>query len=191
MTTLYRITLILFLTIHISCEVSTKKEGTFVTGILVDSLKTNIRPYESSIRKDNNNYEIDSSVIIENKNLPTLISQLDTSHLKAYFKFQSSPKFIRNFLKQIYSEDFIIADTGQHFAAGCTRLGNEPFRQLQYLGFNSEFFIMTYKIGGWALMEYIVIIKFKGDLIVDFWTGDSSGGLNSKVKTLSFLNEQL
>jgi len=147
--------------------------------------------YVSSIIRNSKKYKIDTSVILKNKNLHRLISQIDTTKLSSSYKFANTPGSIKTFLKTISKNDFLIADTGQHFAAGCTRFGNEPFRQLTYSGFNNNFFLMTYKIGGWGLMEQIIIIKYKDEHIVDFWVGGSDSQLNTKEKILAYLKRQI
>jgi hypothetical protein len=114
---------------------------------------------------------------------------LDNSTLLESKRFTEIPQFIRNFLIQREGSRFLIADIVQDFAAGCSRSENEPTRQATFIGFNDNYFLMSYKKGSIGLMGKIVILKFKKNRIIDFWSGNGNLDLDTKLKITNFLKE--
>jgi hypothetical protein len=142
-----------------------------------------------SITTTKTQYLINDTIILTNQNLQHLIDGIENSTLVSLNRFKEVPEFIRNFLMQRNDGDFLIADVNQPFAAGCTREENEPGRQVTYMAINNEYFIMSYKIGGIALMGKILILQFRENHMIDFWNGNGFWGLDSKEKIIAYLKE--
>jgi hypothetical protein len=147
--------------------------------------------YTSSIKKSGTRIMVDTNIILSNRNLKTLLANLDTAKLIEHKKANEIPSFIKTFLRKHSDDKFLIANSDETFAAGCSRFENEPFRQVQYLGFNDNYLLLTYKIGGWALFGHTIIIKFDKEEIIDFWTGGGNLNLTTKEKILEFLKTNM
>ncbi len=66
-----------------------------------------------------------------------------------------------------------------------------PARQLIYFGLDKDIALMTYFTGGIGKSEHIIIIKFEGNKIIDFWCGVIPMDLTSKEKLLNFLKANI
>ena len=110
------------------------------------------------------------------------------------------PDFIKIFLDSLSSGNFSIANPNENFKAGCTSLTirnekgniisldeNLPNRQLIYFGLGKDIALMTYYTGGIGKSEHILILKYKGKSIIDFWCGNVLVDLKTKDEVLKFL----
>jgi hypothetical protein len=158
-------------------------------------------------------YKIDTNTIITNRNLPPLIEELEKNSLTEFETTKKIPLFIKTFVGSLI-DTFFIADPGEPWRSGCTppfeidyenpkkyydkrtkRISYSysfkdkeyPIRQLVYFGLGKDIALMTYYTGGIGMIGRILIFKFKGTEITDFWCGNESKSVNNKKEILLYL----
>lgn len=145
----------------------------------------------SSISQDKDNYYIDSSVILNNKNLPELIIELESEKLITKNDKNKIPKFISNFLKSTVDE-FSIANPDEKWNASDIVIDKKiPRRKLIYFGEGKNMVLMTYNVGGIGKSTKILIFKFNKEKIEDFWSGTVLVDLKNKEEIIKYINQNI
>jgi len=158
------------------------------TNIIVEEkAKKEIKKTSKSIIFSENEYQIDTNVILQNLNLDTLLSELKSSELNEIKKVDQIPNSIKTFLDNITKESFSIANPGQEWQVGCVLTEGLPSRQLIYFGSNSELALMAYYTGGVGKSEHILIFKLNENIITDLWCGNILTDLKSKSEIETYL----
>ena len=203
MTITTKILLGLFITTFCACSNSTTQQN---RSELADNYVSNISLVEGK-------FIIDSSAILNNNNLRSLIEDLEKTDLAEKKTIAEIPSFIKSFLDSI-TDNFSIANPYEDWQVGCVRISEQiekkvydkktgdtlieitfdnsqqlPSRQLIYLGLGKDIALMTYYTGGWAKSEHIIIIKFDNNNIVDFWCGNITPDVTNKAEILKYLND--
>ena len=75
-----------------------------------------------AIINNNGSYELDTSMILTNQNLNSLILELEKENLESKQVFQEAPKIVRSLLDSL-TGDFDIANPGEDWQVGCVRMG--------------------------------------------------------------------
>jgi len=133
-------------------------------------------------------FPIDSAKNFHHQGLSSLIDSLEPAQVKTLNKRKYIPKIIRQTLN-CWTNKFDIANANKSYQTTDvihSRLKPLPLRQITYLGVGSRYFILTYKKGGFAASDHILIFRYEKKKIVDAWIG-SNVRLNSKDEILYFL----
>ena len=206
MTTTLKILLGLFITTFWACIDSTTHQDTSVLD------KKQVDNYVSNISLVNGKFTIDTSAILHNNNLQSFIKDLEKADLSEKKTYTEIPTFIKLFLDSL-TNNFSIANPDGDWQSGCVIMGKQiykkvydkktgdtlseitfdnsqplPARQLIYLGVGNDIALMTYYTGGIGKSEHIIIIKFEGNKIVDFWCGNILNDGTNKAEILKYLN---
>ncbi|MES2616855.1 MAG: hypothetical protein V4613_03195 [Bacteroidota bacterium] len=158
----------------------------------------------TSVSIVNGKYKIDKDIIEGSKNLPRMLNELDTNFLEKKWKVEDIPTFIISFMDSL-TGPFVLANTGEPYTKGCiveTGYKNDsngksvkynlPSRQLAFLGIGNDMAIITYCQGGIASSEYILIFKFKGNTITDFWaTNINSDDIKTQAQIMRLLKSKI
>ena len=143
--------------------------------------------YKPGILLQNGKYELDTTVILSNQNLPFLIKELEKEELIQQDRYENTPKVVRNLLNKLTGK-FDIANPGKKWQVGCVHMGKPlPSRQLVYLGVSEELLLMTYYTGGIGKAANTMIIKYKKGTIIDFWKGHAPYNTDNKDEIISYL----
>ncbi|MEY4876571.1 MAG: hypothetical protein RL708_1720 [Bacteroidota bacterium] len=126
--------------------------------------------FSQTIRIVGKNYLIDSSVIFQNKNLKTFSDDISRAHFGSFETKRKIPRYILRFLKKVTGSNFKIANPNQNWQWGCINTGL-PKRQLRQIWNSDSLCIITYFTGGKGIAHRILIFKFNGKKITDFWCG--------------------
>jgi hypothetical protein len=133
-------------------------------------------------------FSIDSVKIQRNENLQAFIDALQVTEFKTANKKKLIPKFIKRTLN-CWTNDFDIANPGRRYQVTDVHIWTIkglPRRQLTYLGLSDQNIVMTYKKGGFAKGNNILLFKFVNKKITDFWAGGNAD-VDSKEEVLYFL----
>jgi hypothetical protein len=179
MTTAMRIIIGLILTTFWACGDSTTQKDNQETENQIDNSV-------SSITFIDGHYQIDTTTILTNKNLPPLIDILKKADLAEKKTVSEIPVFIKSFLDNL-TDTFSIANPGEDWQVGCIIDEPLPSRQLIYLGVGSDIALMTYYTGGIGKSEHILILKFSDNKILDFWCGNIATDLTNKTEIINYL----
>lgn len=159
------------------------------------------------IRKNNGSYELDSSVILSNQNLPHLILELEKANLESKQTYQEAPEIVISLLDSL-TDGFDIANPGEDWQVGCVRMGKMiekkvndsivevtfidaelPSRELIYLGTSNNITLMTYYTGGIGKTAHTLIIKHDDLEVMDLWKGSAPYNINTKRGIIDYLKE--
>ncbi len=175
--------------------------------------KDSVENYVSNISFVAGKYILDTSAILQNNNLQSLIDNLEKTNLAEKRAIGEIPLFIKSFLDSL-TNNFSIANPNEDWQVGCVALGKQikkkvydkktgdslilvtfdnsqplPSRQLVFFGIGKDIVLMTYYTGGIGKSEHILIIKFDHAKIVDFWCGNMQLDLTNKAEMLKYLKE--
>jgi hypothetical protein len=97
----------------------------------------------SGIIFKNGRFQLDTAIILSNKNLPPLIKSLEKADLQEKKKVAEIPEFIIAFFEEI-SGHFSMANRGEKWQAGCVVSKPLPSRQLIYFGLGPDIALNDY-----------------------------------------------
>ena len=143
----------------------------------------------AGIKKINNQYLIDTAVILNNKNLDTLITQIENSKLIDKFNVKDIPDFINDFLINATHDNFSIANPGENWQSTDVIIEELPNRQLIYLGVGENLIVLAYYSGGIGESEHILVFRYHDKDIIDFWCGNVLKDVKTKIEILKLLKE--
>ncbi|QIX59886.1 hypothetical protein HER32_01230 [Hymenobacter sp. BT18] len=135
-------------------------------------------------------YLPDTTAILANQNLMSLIAKVQQDYLVEYRKVSAIPPVVSAFLHQndsLYREPFAMADYGQRYNATDVIWEELPRRQLLYLGVGTQTVMLVYNLGGEGSSRRVLLFDIHENKITDFWTGyvpNSVLNKNSIVKEL-------
>lgn len=142
------------------------------------------------------NNALNKMVLLRNENLWCLIEKVKNDTFSNKYVVDSIHGFIFYFLQRQVSDKFILANPGEPWQAGCTppiefdscKILTEknpntgeietiipilnkvyPRRQLYQFSMGKTTAILTYRSGGFASMNHLLIFEIKNNKIVDFW----------------------
>ena len=141
------------------------------------------------IKKIKNHYVIDTAMILNNKNLDTLLVKLDNSELVDKNRTKDIPDFINAFLTSATPDKFSIANPGEKWQSTDVVMEKLPNRQLIYLGIGSDLVLLTYYSGGIGESEHILIFRYKDKDIIDFWCGNVLDDVKDKKGIVTLLKK--
>jgi hypothetical protein len=132
-------------------------------------------------------YEIDSLRIILNENIPSFIDSLTKESVVTKNDTKFIPDFIRNSIL-CWVREFSIANPDEPFQTTDHIFPGKKLarRQLTYLGISEHHIILSYKRGGIALENHILLFKIEGQKILDLWGGPGKE-VKSKAEVLRYL----
>lgn len=154
------------------------------------------------VSKVNGQFKIDTGNILINKNLPTLLLDLDKAYLADKKAVADIPAFIKTFLDSISDDkDFSIANPDENWKSGCTDLvvvnkkGNViskklARRQLVYFGLGKNIALLSYYTGGIGKSQHLALIKFQDEKIIDFWFKNDIIFVSTKHEILKIIRQQ-
>jgi hypothetical protein len=132
--------------------------------------------------------DLDTSVILENGNLPSLIANLEKADLKTCKTVNGIPPFIINFLDCcIDSGDFSIANPGENWQVTDVIMEKLPARQLVSFEIGDSIALMMHYTGGLGVSEHILIFRFHDNTISDFWCGNIMQNLSGKQDVITYI----
>jgi hypothetical protein len=131
--------------------------------------------------------KIDEKVILKNENLQPFINDLRSQPLVLSNKIDDIPGFVKSFLKRLCGGRFTITNPGADWNCCCARDKNKPDRRLICVGRNSNIFVMSYETGGISKTNHLILLRYDGNKITDFWTGFVSEYFKSKDDIVQYL----
>lgn len=148
-----------------------------------------IRPH--ALSEYNNRYFIDTSVILNNENLYSLLKKGSSEKMTNIYRFDSIPKFITEFIKRIGPGDFRLADDDAHWQQSDIVLNemNLPMRKLLFFSMGKNLATLAYDIGGMMKSRKIVLMEIKDNRVVDFWCGNLKDSLSTINAIWNYLNK--
>ena len=188
-----RTILFVFLVLALGCtNPATPKIGQHIVDPkpIVDS-KPQWESNISSVSVIDGKIKIDTNIILTNQNLEPLVDELDNSNLTTRDSFEYIPRFIKYFLDRITSDSFSVANPGQSFQSTDIIMEKLQRRQLIYFGLGNNIAAMTYYTGGIGVSVHILILKFKGTKMVNFWSGNVLQDLKSKDEIIKYLKQNV
>lgn len=144
----------------------------------------------SSVTNLGDSISIDQMIILNNKNLDPFIHSLRLSKMKLSYKSDGIPQFIKMFLQSFSHDEFSLANPGKNWNC-CDDDHNDklPDRKLICQGNDGHLFLISYLTGGIGEIDHLVLIKYNGTTITDFWTGTLWKNLTTKSKIIDYLNK--
>jgi hypothetical protein len=137
----------------------------------------------SAVSYKHKHYKIDDSILSKNSNLSPLLLTLDTANLRYYTEAKSIPAWISDFYRDIAEEDLWLADKDALYNCCCNVEEELPYKQLIYFGRNEQMALLTYNQGsGFFSYSKVLIFRFEGKRIIDFWMGIAKEGNDSDLK---------
>ena len=152
-------------------------------------------------------YDLDTSVILSNQNLNSLILELEKENLESKLVFQEAPKVVRGLLDSLTGH-FDIANPGEDWQVGCVKIGKMiekkvndsiievtfndselPTRGLVYLGTSDNITLMTYYTGGVGKSAHTLIIKHNSQEVFDLWKGSAPYDVQNKTEIIEYLKQ--
>jgi hypothetical protein len=144
-----------------------------------------------SVSKIDGQYRIDTTMILNNKNLPSLINDIEQSALVEEMEVDDIPRFIKSFLEELMDEKFTIANHDEIWQETDAIDEDLPLRQLIYFGICKDMALMAYYTGGIAKSEHILIFRYHKRTITDFWCGNIIKDVTNKDELLKYLKENI
>lgn len=132
-------------------------------------------------------FEIDSIRVIQNEGIPSFIAALSKEKLIVKNNVASIPSIIKNAI-DCKAKKFLIANPNEPYQVTDVIMKGKrlPWRQLTYLGISDHYVVLTYKHGGVALGNHVLLFQIEDNNIVDFW-GGSGKEINNKGQLIVFL----
>ena len=133
-------------------------------------------------------FDLDSVVNITHTNILSLTNELKAAKLETVNKKRRIPKFIRQRL-DCWTTKFDIANPNHRYQSGDVvdwRIIPLPSRQLTYLGLGENYCVITYKKGGKATSDHILIFRFENKKIANCWRSGNAR-ITSKDELIAFL----
>lgn len=153
-----------------------------------------IKPRKFGIYSHNNNYIIDTAVVLSNQNLLPLLHALENENLSSKSSYAETPWVVRQLLDSL-SGGFDMTNPGENWQVGCTDLRDAtgssilPKRQLLYVGTNDHFTLMTYYSGGFGKTTHTLIIQHNSQSIIDLWKGSGLHDYQNKTDIIQYLQQ--
>jgi hypothetical protein len=150
---------------------------------------------ESQISKhslQNPNYSkctIDTSEILKNENLDSLINKLENTELTTYKTVKKIPVFLMDFLKCTTGGKFQIANPDEKWQVTDNHSGELPPRKLVFFELDSDIALLAYYTGGIGKSEHILIFKFENEVVFDFWCGNILNLFSNKTTIIRYLKD--
>ena len=138
-------------------------------------------------------YRLDTQKIITHANLDVLFNSVVTTKLVTKNNKRFIPFFIIQQIncwltKTEMTDSFTIANPKEPYNNTDLITTGLPNRQLIYLGVSKNLLLLTYHYGAGAGTHNIMIVKFTGSKILDFWVGQAAK-LKSKKAVLAWLRK--
>ena len=138
-------------------------------------------------------YKLDSQKIVTHRNLDALLNLVETTKLVTKNNKNFIPFFIIQQIncwltKTEIVDSFTIANPKEPYNNTDLIITGLPDRQLVYLGVSKNLLLLTYHYGAGAGTHNIMIVKFTGSKILDFWVGQAAK-LKSKKAVLTWLRK--
>ena len=161
----------IYITFLIVCLVPGGCKNKAIHAQIPEECHGNKRQY--SVKLEDGKYKVDDALVYNNQNLNCLLSEIDTAELRQSDKKTDIPYAMKVFLDSLSLGEFRIADPNEEYQSGCIAFHNLPVRKLIYLGLSSDYVLMSYYSGGFASNIHVMIVKLKGNKVIDFWCGYS------------------
>ncbi|MBN8672975.1 MAG: hypothetical protein J0L56_02510 [Chitinophagales bacterium] len=133
-------------------------------------------------------FTIDSSRILDNKNLDDFSRSLKTGNFYVYKTKDSIPAFIMTQLGKL-ANGFSIANPNESYQCCCSSTDSLPQRQLSFLAKSNDVLVLTYKTGGVGVSLHLLMIRFDKSGIVDLWSGYCWNDVKSIKDIVYFIEE--
>ena len=134
---------------------------------------------------------IDTTLLLPDKKLPTLIAELEKTNLTEKKKANEIPNLIRKTLNRMTADNFSIADCGEKWQVTDVVVEELPARQLIYLGLGDNITLIAYHSGGIGESEHILILKHKNQQVIGLWHANILHDLKTKKEILKFLKKNI
>jgi hypothetical protein len=133
-------------------------------------------------------FNIDTTSILEDQNLPPFIKALESKSFKIYKNTSHIPVSWKQQLDCLV-QSFTIANPNEDFFGSCTDSDSLPLRRLQLLLIRKDLMVMIYERGqgGAGPIDIILLCKFSNNRLVDLWTSFAPHIMKSKEDILWFL----
>lgn len=140
-----------------------------------------------SIKNLTDSIAIDPMIILKNENLDAFIEDLKASRITLSSKLKSMPSAVKAFLEDYGGDKFTIANPGKDWNCCCERNDALPNRQLICQGDDGHLFLISYLTGGIGEINHLILIRYDGKTITDFWTGTLWQSPNTKNSIVEYL----
>ena len=112
--------------------------------------------------------------------LPDFITELERDKVTELRRFADAPTFIKDVLTCV--GNFKVAERGDiNYQSDCLRYPSAPYRKVEYIGMSDAYLIMSYRLGGLVEQPHVLIVKFKGNTVLDIWSGQGFGTTKDKI----------
>ena len=112
--------------------------------------------------------------------LPDFITELERDKVVELRRFSDAPTFIKDVLTCV--GNFKVAERGDiNYQSDCLRYPSAPYRKVEYIGMSDAYLIMSYRLGGLVEQPHVLIVKFKGNKVLDIWSGQGFGTSKEKI----------
>jgi hypothetical protein len=132
---------------------------------------------------------IDTPTILSNKDLSSLINDLQIGGFRTCKDKSQIPNVIRTQLNCLTKDTFRIANPNESYRCCCTSPQELPGRKLLFFSMSKDFFLITYLTGGMGVSTTILIFKLQNDKIIDLWRGVGFAEFKSKDEVVKFMKE--
>ncbi len=93
---------------------------------------------------------------------------IDTGTVAKYKDFSQTPAYVKHALDSINGGEFLIANPGEHWNAGCCQVEGAPGRELVWASVNGNHFLIAYDEGGFAMQRCLMQLNFDGENLISF-----------------------
>ena len=112
--------------------------------------------------------------------LPNFITELERDKVVELRRFSDAPTFIKDVLTCV--GNFKVAERGDiNYQSDCLRYPSAPYRKVEYIGISDTYLIMSYRLGGLVEQPHVLIVKFKGNTVLDIWSGQGFGTTKERI----------
>lgn len=112
--------------------------------------------------------------------LPDFIADLERDKVTELRRFSDAPTFIKDVLTCV--GNFKVAERGDiNYQSDCLRYPSAPYRKVEYIGMSDTYLIMSYRLGGLVEQPHVLIVKFKGNTVIDIWSGQGFGTSKERI----------
>lgn len=141
----------------------------------------------SSVKNYGDSITIDPKIIATNKNLRYFIADIKKASIKLSPKANTIPAVIKSFLTSYSKTGFALADAGSDWNCCCDRDNSLPDRQVICQGTDGHLFMISYLTGGIGVVSRLILVKYNGDRIIDFWMANTTKALKNKNSIIDYL----
>jgi hypothetical protein len=144
----------------------------------------------NSYGQNNCGITVDTTKIFLDENLDGFISDLSSQTFQTFTDKNKIPQPIRQQLNCLTRDKFSIANPNEEYRCCCSSSLKLPRRKLLFFSQSKDVFLITYLTGGIGVSTTILLLKLKGDKIIDIWTGYGFPEFKSKDEVIKHIKQK-